>query len=223
MLPLTLLLSSLALLAGVAIVWAGQDRPVVRLIVEGFTLGVVPTLVAARIVPHVWVHLGLLTPGLIAAGYGVFWVAERAAERWLLTRVVVAWLSLHSLIDGVSLAVAQGVSMGGATTALLGALVLHRLPEGLLVGRLVIPRHGLAPAAISAAVLVVMTIAGAAVGRELQLHLDGLSFGAIVAATMGALLGAVFHEGAAMRLRARPSWLSAMVGVGLALAVPDAL
>jgi len=153
---------------------------------------------------------------------GMFWFVERAAEHQnLQAHVVVTVLAIHSLLDGASLAVAQRLQIGRASSVLMAALVIHRLPEGLVVGALIIPRHGLKVAATCAAILAIMMLAGAAGGRALLQHADGRTLNLAVAGGMGALLRAVLHGHASSRLRTTPGILSALLGAALALAVPE--
>jgi len=219
---MALVLSVLALAAGLGLVVAGRDRPVLRIAIDGFILGVVPTLIAVHIVPHLWNELGVVALGLVAMGYGTFWLIERAAEQQTIhARVVVSVLALHSLLDGASLAVAQRLESGRASAVLIAALVSHRLPEGIVIGGLLIPRHGLKAAAIGAAILATMTLAGAAGGRELLQRVDGCSLNLAVGVGMGALLRAVLHGHGSSRLRAIPGLLSALFGAAMALAAPE--
>jgi zinc transporter ZupT len=173
-------------------------------------------------VPHLWHRLGALAPCMVATGYGLFWLIERALEgRGLRARVIVSVLALHSLLDGASLAVAQHLALGGASAIFIAALVIHRVPEGLVIGALLLPRHGLKVAAAGAGVLAVMTLAGAAGGRELLQRADGWSLSLAVAIGMGALLRAILHRHGPSRLRAIPGLLSALIGAVLAVTVPE--
>ena len=217
---LALLLSVLALAAGFGLAAVGRDRPRLRLVVEGFMLGVVPTLIFGRIVPRLWNRVDVLGLSLMATGYATVWLLERSAERTKIqSPVIVAALGVHSLIDGASLAVAERLQLGKASALLVGALVMHRVPEGLVAGALLIPRRGLKFAAAGTGVLAAMMLAGAMASREVFQHVDGPSLAALVAFGMGALLCAVLHGHA--RLRERPALVSALLGAALALAVPE--
>jgi zinc transporter ZupT len=219
---MALLLSVLALAGGLGLVVAGRDRPGLRLAIDGFVVGVVPTLVAVHVLPELWQRLGAVAPCIVATGYGAFWLVERAAEHQRLqARAVVSILALHSLLDGASLAVARRMGTGRTSAILIAALVIHRLPEGLVIGALLLPRHGLKVAATGAAILAAMTLAGAAGGRELLKRVDGPSLSLAVAAGMGALLRAVLHGHGPSRLRATPGLLAALFGAALALTVPE--
>jgi zinc transporter ZupT len=222
LLAFALVLSVLALAAGLALVVAGRDRPRLRLAIDGFILGVVPTIVVVRALPHVWARLGAAAVLFLAMGYGSFWLIERVAEHpRLRARVVVTVLALHSLLDGASLAVAQRLELGRASLVLMTALVVHRLPEGLVVGAVLAPRHGIKIAVAGATLLAVMTILGAVGGAELLRQTSGWGLSLAVAVGMGALLRAVLHRHASSPLRAGPGLLSALVGAALALAVPE--
>ena len=217
-----LVLSVLALAAGLGLVVAGRDRPLLRLSIDGFLVGVIPTLVVVHVLPHLWSRLGVEAVCVGALGYGAFWLMERAAERQRLrVRVVVSVLALHALVDGASLAVAQRLDVERASAILIAALVLHRLPEGLLIGALLLPLYGLRTAAACAAVLAFMTLAGAAAGGEILQHTDTRWLNLAMAGGMGALLRAVLHGNAASRLRAVPALLSAVVGAVVAIVVPE--
>jgi zinc transporter ZupT len=221
-LALALVLSVFALAAGLWLVVAGRDRPRLHLAIDGFILGVIPTLVAVRVLPHLWDQVGFMAFASVAIGYGIFWFIERAAEQQdLQAHVVVTVLAIHSLLDGASLAVAQRLQIGRASGVLVAALVIHRVPEGLVVGALIVPRRGLKVATASAAVLAVMMLVGAGGGRALLQHADGRSLNLAVAGGMGALLRAVLHGHASSRLRTTPGVLSALLGVALVLAVPE--
>jgi zinc transporter ZupT len=222
LLACALVLSVFALAGGLGLVVAGRDRPRLLLVINGFLLGAVPTLILVHVLPNLWDQLGAVALGLVAMGYGMLWLLERAAERQRLgARVVVTVLALHSMLDGASLAVAERLHLGRASAMLIAALVIHRLPEGLVVGTLLIPSRGVKVATTAAAVLAVMTLAGAAGGREVLQHANGSSLNFAVACGMGALLRAVLHSHASSRLQATPGVLGALFGVALALAVPE--
>jgi hypothetical protein len=214
-------LSVFALAAGVWLIVVGRDRPTLCLAIDGFILGVVPTLLAARVLPELWGRLGSVAVAFVAMGYGIFWLVEHAAEHQRLrARVVVTVLALHSLVDGASLAVAERLELGRPSAILMAALVVHRLPEGLVIGALLIPRYGIKIAAACATLLAAMTIAGAAGGAEFLQQANGWSLSAAVAGGMGALLRAVLHRHTSSPLRSAPGVLSALLGASLALALP---
>jgi len=88
-----LILSVLALAAGLGLAAIGKDRVGLRLAVDGFILGVVPTLIAVRVVPHLWGRLGVWAVGLVAIGYGSFWLlnGRRTDSVFALTWSLPCW------------------------------------------------------------------------------------------------------------------------------------
>lgn len=217
-----LVLSVLALAAGLGLVVVGRDRPLLRHCIDGFIAGVIPTLIVVHVLPHLWSHVGVMALGPLAIGYGTFWLMEQTVERQRMrARVVVGVLSLHSLLDGASLAMTKRLELGPASSILIAALIMHRLPEGLVIGSLLMPRHGLRTAVAGAAVLALMTLAGAAAGGGILQHTNTSWFNLAVAAGMGSLLRAVLHDHKSSEVGATPVLLSAVLGAALALAVPE--
>jgi zinc transporter ZupT len=128
--------------------------------VDGFALGVVPALLLLRLVPHVVEGAGAWGVALVCIGFGALWLADRGHDhahpaddaRTAMTlgaRLVVPALVLHALSDGAALAMA---TVGGHSHAhgadhdlggsLAGAVLLHRLPEGLFLTMTFLPRVG---------------------------------------------------------------------------------
>jgi zinc transporter ZupT len=126
---------------------AGQRRlPAAAL--GGVVLGLVPIIVGLRLLPELMASVGWLALPLAVAGFGVLHLIDRHPHHghdggthdehahhpphthrapW----VVVAALTLHAVGDGAILFGAAASS--GASGALLLALGIHRLPEGLFV------------------------------------------------------------------------------------------
>ncbi len=223
LLATALLLSVVALAAGFAVSASRRDVGPMRLALDGLALGAVPTALVLDVVPHLWGRLGALAPCSIAAGYVLFWLSEHAAERKGLGEpIVLAMLALHSSVDGASLAVAQRLGAGRAGAVLAAAVVVHRLPEGLVVGGLLVPRHGVRVAAVGAGVLALATVAGGLGGRSLLERADSSVVQVASGLAMGALLNAVLHgHGASGRSRFAARTVGAVVAAALALSFPD--
>jgi hypothetical protein len=68
-------LSILGLRIGPALVAMGGRHPGTSAVVDGLTRGVVPALVALRLVPHLYDEVGVSAPLLVAAG-------SSSARRW---------------------------------------------------------------------------------------------------------------------------------------------
>jgi zinc transporter ZupT len=223
LLATALLFSVVSLAAGFALSASRHDAGPMRLALDGLALGAVPTALALEVVPHLWGRLGVLAPCSIAAGYILYWFSERAAEgEGLAEPIVLAMLALHSSIDGASLAVAQRLSSGRAGAVLAAAVVVHRLPEGVVVGGLLVPRHGLRVAAAGAGILALATVAGGLTGRSLLERADTSLVQVASGLAMGALLKAVSHgHRACDRSRLVTRAVGAGLGVALALSFPD--
>ncbi|MDZ7781006.1 MAG: hypothetical protein U5R14_13885 [Gemmatimonadota bacterium] len=173
----------------------GRDRAV-RL-VDGFVYVAVPVLVAIQVLPEAiedrapWLLL------VVAAGALVPTAFERASRSLadytdnLTILVSLSGLIVHAGLEGALLA--PGVSP--IDPAFGWAVVLHRIPLGLVIWWLVRPRHGTALAAAAVGSLVLATLVGAFVGGELSGHSHGSGFEYLEAFVAGTLLHVVFHQG----------------------------
>lgn len=226
MLGLVLALSVAGLAVGPLLYASGRSRAPVSAALDGLTLGLVPALVVLRLAPHVYDEIGDLAPLLFAAGYGFVWLVERRSHgARLASAVVVSALVVHALADGAALAVALrsagDAGSGGAVFAL--ALLLHRLPEGLVITRALVPTLGWSAALARLALMAGATIAGALAGST---ALEALPEGPVegfVAFGLGALLRWVVHTHEAPpagRVAKAAAGLSFAGGLALALALP---
>ncbi len=229
MLGLVLALSVAGLAVGPLLYAGGRGRAPAMTALDGLTLGLVPPLVVLRLVPHLYDEIGNLAPLLLAAGYGFVWLVERrghgARGARLASAVVVSALVAHALGDGAALAVAlrstERAGDGGAVFAL--ALLLHRLPEGLVLTRVLVPTLGWAATLGRLALMAGATLAGAIAG---QAALEALPEGPVeglVAFGLGALLRWVTHAhgpAPAGRASRAASGVAFAGGLALALALP---
>jgi len=217
-----LVLSAVSLGVGVALAVAGQERRFMRRVIEGFTAGAVPTLILVHVVPSLWARVGPMALVALASGYGTFWLVEHAVEhRAVRVPVALAVLTIHSALDGASLAVSQSARLGRTSSLLVAMVVAHRFPEGLLVGGLSTRRYGPAAAAAIGFALALVMAGGAAGGSVVLGRLDGHAGHVAVACGMGALLRVLFHDDDADRWRAPGAGASAAIGAILALAIPE--
>ena len=95
-------------------------------------------------------------------------------------------LWLHAFLEGAAFA-SEGAQVGAA-------VILHRIPVGLMVWWLLRPRHGFAGASAGIGAVLVATVAGYAVGTQLFTD-DSASVGLYQVFVGGSLLHAVFHQG----------------------------
>lgn len=197
-----LALSVVGLAAGPLLAAAGRGRVVPEVALDAFTLGVVPSVVVVRLLPHLVGEIGSLAVVLLAVGFAVAWAFEgRLHPHGAAHAVVLPTLALHSFLDGTALALAfaaadlQGAptdaepgARAGLPTLLGAAIVLHRLPEGLFIGRLLVPSLGLRRALGRVAWLAGATLVGAFAGRKILRGVPDVPLHAVVTLGLGVLL-----------------------------------
>lgn len=165
-------------------------------LVDGFVYLAVPALVAWQVIPHAWAQ-GSVTPLLaVAAGFVVPAVVERASHALadqtdnVALLVGLSGLALHALLEGAALG-------GGASVedAFALAVIVHRIPVGLVIWWLIRPRFGPAAAALGVASVVVATLAGFGLGTELLGEAHGAAAELYQGFVGGSLVHVVFHQG----------------------------
>lgn len=192
MLGVAVALSIACVAAGPVLVALGREQRSVHALVDGFVLGLVPTLIALRVLPELYGQLGVFAVAFLGMGYaGACFVARSARPVRLVTWLAVGTFALHSILDGAALAVA---CQGGGGSALALGLVSHRLPEGLLVGTQLLPRFGGWRTVGVTALLGAATALGALSGQKLLTHLDTDVTHGVVALGMGAMLRIASHR-----------------------------
>jgi uncharacterized protein len=224
-----LALSLVGLTAGSLLVAFGTRRLGFAEAIGGLTAGAIPILVATRLLPHLDDELGVTAWILAVAGYcAVVWAERRGPHFTSIdAAVLLPALAVHSAMDGAALALAFGEGGGPGAVALGGALVLHRLPEGLLIGSVFVPRVGVRRTLGRLAWLAAGTFAGAISGRRLVAAVPGAWLHGIIALALGIMVRLVVHRHDASpdrREGGRPRPVSAWAfcaGVAAALAVPS--
>jgi uncharacterized membrane protein YraQ (UPF0718 family) len=201
-LALAVLLSVGGLCVGPLLVALGQGRSGARMAVDGATLALVPALVALRIAPHLVEEVGLAALGLLAAGFVGFALLERRthhapgkSER-IEAAIVMPAMIAHSLSDGagLSLALASGHDHEGHSGPLLAvALILHRLPEGLVLATRLVPTLGWRRTLGRIGALAACTVVGALSGATLLRSVPEEYLEAIVAVGVGMILRMSLH------------------------------
>ena len=217
-------LSVLGIAVGPALLALGRGSDAFHVTVDGFVLGLMPTLIAFRILPHLYAQVGTSAIALMAAGYLGFWIVSRSNARLrFATSLAVATFTIHSLLDGASLAIASR-SGGGSALPLTFGLVTHRLPEGLFVGTLLLPRFGIRGMTAVTILLAASTAFGAISGQRILAHVDHNLLHAIVAVGMGAMLRVAFHQHASPppKKDLALGTLGFLAGAVLAIVVPVA-
>lgn len=198
MFGVALVLSLIGLALGPTLFALGRRQPIAFAALEGLTLGLVPALLLFRLLPHLYEDVGPMALVLAAIGFLGFWLVERQSHEAgarVQNAVMVPAMAVHSLLDGGSLAVAFAIGGDAATPAMLGgALVLHRLPEGLLLARALTPELGFRRMLHRVALLGAATLAGALGGRALIDAAPHTLLDGFVALGLGVMLRLSVHR-----------------------------
>lgn len=166
---------------------------------DGFVLCIVAGLCLAVLLPHALVSLGPAALPLGLLGFAV----PLMAERWLSRHrpgeapgvlvVALAGLLVHEALDGAGLAV--GDAHGHHHDATTLAILVHRLPVGLLVWWSVEPTLGRRATWGILALMAAATVTGFGLGHELEARVGGVGAGVLNALLSGALLHVIFDHG----------------------------
>jgi zinc transporter ZupT len=176
-----------------------HERPSLTRYVDLFVYVAVPLLVVWQIVPSAWESRSLVPLLALGAGFLVpLWIG-RASETLahgtdaVTLLVGLGGLLLHALFEGAGLA---PLAQGRSAPAFGSAVVLHRLVEGLVVWWILRPSRGVWAAVGGVAAVVLVTVIGFGLGREL---LGGQTSGSAVetfeALVAGSLLHVILHQG----------------------------
>jgi hypothetical protein len=195
---LALALSIAGLLLGPLLTaWARRHRAALTALDVATLVVVLPVLVL-RLVPHLIDELGPSALAAVAAGFVVFLaIAARTHARAarLGAAILLPVLAIHAFLDGAALAVAfeRGVATRAGWT-LGAALVLHRIPEGLVLAAALIPALGLGRTMLRLLPLAALTAVGALAGRELLARAPDRALHAAVAVGLGVMLAMILHR-----------------------------
>jgi len=194
---LLLALSVLVLMAGPAVLAVSERYRWLIPAIDGFVLIAVGGMVLGEVLPGaygiagVWVLVaavaGLIGPPLLER------LLVRSARKVHMAAllIAVAGLAIHAMTDGVVL---SNHSPIGSEQGSLGiAIVLHRLPVGLIIWWLVRPAHGWQAAACALFALAAATVAGFIVGGALTSAMSSASGALLHGFVGGALLHVVLH------------------------------
>lgn len=174
-----------------------HDRPAAVRVVDGFVYLAVPLLVAWQVLPHAWEERTALPLIAVAVGFVVPAALERlshALERHtdqVALAVGLSGLLVHGVLEGAAFAPVDG----RVPVAFALAVVLHRIPVGLVVWWLVRPRYGGLAAAVAIGLVVGTTLAGYTVGMEVMGGVERVGVDTYQAFVSGSLVHVVFHQG----------------------------
>lgn len=174
-----------------------HDHPRAVRTVDGSVYVAVPALLAWQ-VGHLALERGVLPVlAAAAAGLAIPSIAERVSHALrrhtdeLALLMGVSGLALHALLEGAAL-----VPAGPGVTLAFGlAIVLHRIPVGLVIWWLVRPRYGTEAALLAVGAIVIVTLAGYGLGSEVLAGVHGAGADLYQAFVSGSLVHVVFHQG----------------------------
>jgi zinc transporter ZupT len=174
-----------------------HDHPRAVRTVDGSVYIAVPALLAWQVGHLALERSALPVLAAAAAGLAIPSVAERASHSLrrhtdeLALLMGVSGLALHALLEGAALVPGDP----GVALALGLAIVLHRIPVGLVIWWLVRPRYGADTALLAVGAIVVVTLAGYALGAEVLTGVHGAGADLYQAFVSGSLVHVVFHQG----------------------------
>lgn len=235
---MTLLISAvLALLIGPVLAKLFERKPGVNRFLDGFILVTIGGIAIVHLLPEAVVHIGGWALLMVVLGALLPFFAERAFhsyERATHSGVLVLALSgifFHTMLDGIAVSSASASSESGQALAL--AVILHRLPVGLLIWWALKPLAGVRTIVSVLVLMCVGTIIGFTIG-EIEFpfaHSAGLSY--FQSLVTGSLLHVLFHRHihnqgepeehhhrAHGRASALPSAFGALLGASLLVLMP---
>lgn len=227
MLALAVVLSVAGIALGPALVALGRGRAVLSSAIDGLTLGLLPSLVLLRLLPHLYEEMGVTALALALAGYLALHAVEHRSHKAAHNvgrAVAVPALAVHSLLDGAALAL-SAASASGSTRTMLGlAVVLHRLPDGLLLAAALTPEAKPKQIAIAVAIVGFATIAGALGGQGLLAIAPEALLHGLVALGLGVMLRLAVHRHgpvADSKSARAASGVAFVIALALAVAIPS--
>jgi hypothetical protein len=174
-----------------------HDHPRAVRLVDGSVYVVVPALLAWQVGHLALEQSMLLVLGAAATGLAIPSLTEQISHALhrhtdkLALVMGVSGLILHALLEGAALAPGEA----GVDFAFGTALVLHRIPVGLVIWWLVCPRYGSFVGLIGVGAVVLVTLAGYALGTEVLSAVHGAGGDLYQAFVSGSLVHVVFHQG----------------------------
>lgn len=218
-----------ALMVGPTLYALGRRVGWVVSALNGFVLTSVALLVLFLLLPPLVETAGWAA--VVAALLGV--AAPALAERWssrssdtthtvVLAAALVA-LIIHAAIDGVGLI--HHAESHGSEFALIMAIILHRLPVGLVVWLLVRPSRGRLWASLTLGLVALATLFGFGLGEQYLAVASGTTFAVFQAFVGGSLLHVLTHkhddpmeaDGSKGRIAAT---VGAVLGFGMVVLLP---
>ena len=174
-----------------------HERPRAVRLVDGFGYVSVPLLAVWQVAPGVWAEQSFLAPLAVVGGFLLPSLFERASNALeehtdnLAIMVGLSGLALHALMEGVAFA----AGAGAVNVPFALAVILHRIPVGLVIWWLLRPRHGVYAAGAGVGIIILATAVGYGAGTGFSLGGQGSGVEIYQAFVSGSLVLVVFHQG----------------------------
>ena len=193
-----LLLSLLALIAGPLFYQYFTSRPYWYRVLDGFVVIMISGIVIIDVLPQIITHN--LVGGLVLVGIGLMGptILEHQFHRiakqihWVALIIGILGLMIHAFIDGVVIS-DMTLSISGAS--LLGfGVILHRIPVGLTIWMLLMPRLGKVRTIATLMLLGLGTVVGFTFEVTHGVWAEGHAFVLFQALAAGSILHVVLHR-----------------------------
>ncbi len=165
---------------------------------DRLTFALIAAVLFAHVLPESIEHAGWLALLMLALGFGLPTLAEKAlhkaAETVHLATLGLGMLGLsaHAMLDGLSLTDGVYALSHGSLPALV---LLHRIPVGQLIWTLLRPGFGKGISLAVLGMVAIATVAGFALGHSFAHLLHGIYFSLFQALVAGAILHVVVFRG----------------------------
>jgi len=186
-----LALALISPILGALLYWPLHEHPFRMTLLDRFMYVAVPALIAWQVLPHAWAEFGVLSIGVLLLGLSTPTLIERVSYSLaphtdnMALVVGLSGVLLHTLLEGAVLASPE--------VRAAAAVILHRIPVGLMIWWLVRPLHGFWSAALAIGMVLATTVASYAVGaRFVRDDYQGMDLYQTFVG--GLLLHTVFHK-----------------------------
>lgn len=213
---LQLIFSILALLVGVALCACIQKRPSWLSFFDAFVVVSIVGLVLFHIIPHCIAESGVFGVATVAVGFGIPALFHRRSHshghnahcdgvhnegeknrfaQFAMMTAVIIGMCAHTILDGIGLSMGDMSERTGAAGDLLSVSVLfHRLPVGVFLSLMLVPRIGTKKTWAVAAAMALSTAVGYGLGHFALPRLSMTILNLVQGIIAGMLLHVVFHN-----------------------------
>ncbi len=177
---------------------ASSSIPGIRRALDVLIVLAIAGLVVFHILPHSievagWWSMAAVVVGLLGPTLLETWLRRANLTHLVVRWAVVAGIAVHDFTDGLALSIPAGEHDHGVSPLSL-AVILHRIPVGLIIWWLVLPRYGVRAAALIVGVIAVATVVGYFAGGVWIEHLHHEPLALLEALIAGTLLHVAVHR-----------------------------